>query len=72
MLLPDPLPARTTVACQITTGVRRLGEERPCEQEQQVVNSHSWDSSHENWGMARKSVGKSPACFTLLQVRKSL
>lgn len=53
-------------------GVRCLGEVCDCEQEQQVVNSHLWDSSHENWGEARKSVGKSSACFTLLKVRKSL
>lgn len=73
VLLPYPLPAHTSAICHIVTGSRRLGEAHDCEQEQQqVVNSHSWDSSQKNWGMARKYVGKSPVCFTLLMVRKSL
>ena len=70
VLLPYPLPAHTAIARQTAKGIRCLGEARDWVQEQQVVNS--WDSSHENWGMARKPVGKSPASFTLLTVRKCL
>lgn len=42
------------------------------QEQQQVVNSHSWYSSQKNWGTARKYVRKSPVCFTLLMIRKSL
>lgn len=73
VLLPYPLPAHTSAICHVVIVSRRLGEVHDCEQEQQqVVNSQSWDSSQKNWGMARKYIGKSPVCFTLLIVRKSL
>lgn len=43
------------------------------QEQQQVVSSHSWDSSQKNWGMARIYVGKSPSVSpTLLMLRKSL